>query len=192
MVFLQRCEERDLVPVAAWPWRALLGTSLLRLADDLGHQRLEALAHELFDLYGHHLCLAHLRIEELDDAAQLRGDGVGDEHEPHLASTQVGVGAFPEILRVDVDTQAVLDFRLAVQAIRLAALLELLGQGLHRSVGVRVRRVVEHLGDDLAADARVSRTLDLDEGRHTVLVEEEVVEGELPAATPFDRDRGLP
>ncbi|MCY3735316.1 MAG: hypothetical protein OXG13_02875 [Gemmatimonadaceae bacterium] len=45
-----------------------------------------------------------------------------------------------------------------------------------RPVRDSVRRVLEHLSDNLPAQSRIRASLDLDQSRHSILIEEEVVE----------------
>jgi hypothetical protein len=60
-----------------------------------------------------------------------------------------------------------------------------------RPIGDGVGRIVEHLSHHLAADAGVAAALDLDQGRHSVLVEEEVVKRQIVGAVLSDRDSNL-
>jgi hypothetical protein len=51
--------------------------------------------------------------------------------------------------------------------------------------------IVEHLPDDLAADAQVTAALDLDQGWNRILVDEEVIERKLVSAALLEWDAGL-
>ena len=60
-----------------------------------------------------------------------------------------------------------------------------------RPVGSEVRRVVEHLADDLSPETRVARAFDLHECRDGVLVDEQVIEAPATATVIAVRDRDL-
>ena len=64
-------------------------------------------------------------------------------------------------------------------------------EALDRPVHDRVRGVVEHLADDLAPDARVATSLDLDQRRHRVLVEEQVIDRPAASAVLLGRQGGF-
>ena len=66
-------------------------------------------------------------------------------------------------------------------------LAELLERPVHHAVG----GVVEHLPDDLPSDPAVGAALDLDERRHGVLVEEQVVDGPAAGRVLVVGERGL-
>src|SRR5262249_23100513 len=83
----------------------------------------------------------------------------------------------PEARPVAAPPQERLDLPRRVHAPLAAGLLEPGPDGLDRPVRHRVGGVVEHLADDLAADAGVAAPLDLDQRGDGVLVEEQVVEG---------------
>src|SRR6185437_8304612 len=78
-----------------------------------------------------------------------------------------------------------------VQPVPLASTLEYSPQFFDRPVHDRVRRVVEHLADDLTADPSVRASLHLDERRHGVLIQEEMINRPTPTAILFRRQRRL-
>jgi hypothetical protein len=84
--------------------------------------------------------------------------------------------AAPELLDVDVAARNPRDHRHGVEAVVLAPAGKELPQLLERPVNDAIRGVVQHLPDDLPTDACVRAALDLDERRHGVLVEEQVVD----------------
>ena len=179
----ERRQPRVVIPPA--PGRAvrpLDGPGRLGLADQPGHQRLvlSARVHVLPDLDADDLRLGHLLVEELDDPAQLAADRVGDEDQPEPPQAQVRLHLRPPLVRVGLVAQGVAEGFVGLDAARRAARLEQRPKLIHRPVTGPVRGVLEQLPDHLAPDARVRAALDLDERRHRVLIDEQVVEA--PAA----------
>lgn len=165
------------------------------LADDPGDEGLECLAvtlaNELADLDGEDLGGVHLPVEELDDAAEGRGDEVGDEEESHAARLKVQSGLFPDVFRRDTGTEELFELGVGILTTEGAGGFELGADALDRPIGDGVRGIVEHLADDLAADAGVAAALDLDERGDSVLVEEEMIQGPAVGATELARDASL-
>src|SRR5262249_49081008 len=73
-----------------------------------------------------------------------------------------------------------------------AALLKAGTDGLDGPVDDRVGSVVEHLADDLAANAGVAAAFDLDQGRNGILVEKQVVQRPPVPSFVLGRDTHLP
>ena len=153
--------------------------------DDPGHERLTSLADVLLDLDGEDLDPDEVLVEELHDALQLGRDDIGDEEEPELAGREVTRGPLPELIdgvgRLGLGAMAGQPRSWRTSSSGVAPS----GRGRSskscrsccaRPVRDDVGRVVEHLADDLAADAGVGAALHLDERRDRVLVDEEVVE----------------
>ncbi|MGI3204330.1 hypothetical protein ACRJ4W_51635 [Streptomyces sp. GLT-R25] len=128
-----------------------------------------------------HLGLTQLAVQELDDRAQLQRNLVGDEQQPHLPGGQPLLDRRPELLRGPVALVVLVAEEFAVRLFQRSAVLDtgvLEGtpQQCGRPVTGGVRRVVQHLADDLTPDPGVRGPLDLHQGRHAVGVDEEMVQ----------------
>jgi len=132
------------------------------LAQDPRDQRPERPSRVLPQLDGEHFGGVHLAVQELDDPAQLRGDDVGDEEEADPAGLEVGLHPRPEVVGRDSAPCERGDPLVRVEGFSFTALLVPAADHLHGPVEDRVGGVVEHLADDLAADARIAAALDLD------------------------------
>jgi hypothetical protein len=82
----------------------------------------------------------------------------------------------PELLAVGLVARTLRDDQVRVVVIALALAREQLAQLVERPVHHAIGGVVQHLPDDLPADPCVGAALDLDECRHRVLVEEQMVD----------------
>lgn len=126
-------------------------------------------------------------VEEGDDARELGRDRVGDEDEPHPRALEVPRDRRPEGLGVEVVVGEEGGEHLMRRPLLLAraACFELRPDALDRQVRDRVDRVVEHLGDHFPPRPRVAAPLHLDQRRHALAVDEEVIER--PAVRPAFR-----
>lgn len=97
----QLVEDRLAIPMPARS-AALRPLRRLGLTDESRHERLMAAVRVdvLLDLDGEYLGRAHLLVEVLDDAAQLAGNLVGDEHEPQPVRREVRAHPVPKAVGV--------------------------------------------------------------------------------------------
>ena len=129
-------------------------------------------AHVLRDFHGIDLSPCHALVQELDDATKLRWNDVRDKDHADPPRREVLADSSPEGVCVGVRPQQPLEIYSGVSGHRLVRGAQL----LDRPVTDGVRGVVEHLADDFPANPRVGRTLDLHDGRHRVLVQEQMVD----------------
>jgi len=127
-------------------------------------------------------------VQELHDAAQLGGDPVGHEQQADAPGREIGADLLPEHVAVALSPDQPAEHNVRLGALRRTALGEACPQLVDGPVQDRIGRVVEHLPHHLAADARVGAALDLDQRRHAVLVEEEMVDRPAPARALFGGD----
>jgi hypothetical protein len=162
------------------------------LADHARHQRPGAIGTQvLLDLDRDDLGGIHLPVQELDHATQLARDLVGDKHHPHLPRTQILLDMRPELLDVRLLGRKLRDDRVRVFPFALALARKQLAHLLKRPVHDAVGGVVEHLPDDRPADPGIGASLNLDERRHSILVEEQMVDRPAAACVLVVRDRRL-
>ena len=131
------------------------------------------------DLDRKDLRVRRLFVEPLHDATQLVRDAIGEEDESDAPVAQVPGDLGPEPVHVLGAAQGDERFVRPVLVGGVEGGLDLVDGPVLGAVG----GVVEHLADDLAADPRVGRPLDLHEGRDRLLVHEQVVEA--PSTRPL-------
>src|SRR5262249_195052 len=123
----QVLKEAQLVPLLFRRSRAAL---LACLADHPRHERLEPLADELLDLHCEHFGRVHLAVEELHDAAKLRGDHVRYKNHSDPPCLEVRLDPLPELLDATPRTQELPDLLLRVPPALPAAFLKASTDGL--------------------------------------------------------------
>jgi hypothetical protein len=135
----------------------------------------------LANLYAQNVGARHLLVEELDDAAQLTWDDIGDKHEPQAPGMQVRRDFLPEPFGVPICSDVRGEVNVRVSTGVTPRDLVSAADPVDRPVRGSVRGIVEHLANDLATDPGVTTSLDLNECRNAILIEKEVVEA--PAAS---------
>ena len=127
------------------------------------------------DLDREYLRCVHLLVQELDDRSEARGDVIRHEDEAEPLRAQVCLHPRPVVVVVGVRHMSKRLSWIEWRVRGFAPRLELRPHPLWRPEREDVRRVVEHLPDDLAADPSVGGALDLHKRRDALAVEEDVV-----------------
>ena len=122
--------------------------------------------------------------EKLNDALQFRRDAIGDEQQPQTPAGEVARDGGP--VPFEFHPAQTVDHVNGILASRGACLCEPRTQSIDWPVPHAVGGVVEHLSDDAPSNLGVSRSLDFDQRRYAVAVNEQVVKrvtarGRLPA-----------
>src|SRR5204862_5546846 len=105
----------------------------------------------------------HLSVKKLNHSAELCRDFVGDEDEPDSSGAEIGLGSFPELVGVYIltkhRTNVVIGFHTVGRAPRFVRQSQLIWWPINHGVC----SIVEHLPNDLTADARVRAALHLNQ-----------------------------
>ncbi|UEM03344.1 hypothetical protein JL101_025805 [Skermanella rosea] len=162
-------------------------------SDDARDEGAHALRDELPDFECQHLGRIHLDVQEFHDALEFRMDLVGDEDHADTAGTEIGVGLPPEGLRVGIGPEKAGEDAggLFLRLLGSAGPLELELQLVHRPIDDSIGGIVQHLGDHFPPAPGVGGALYLDQRRHGVLVDEQVVERPTSFTAVFARHRLL-
>ena len=133
---------------------------------------------EPLDLDREHLNVRHLRVEEGHDPGERVGDEVRHEQQTQTLRREVRGYGLPESVDIGLSIRLQqgreLGFRIAASRFDLA--LERAAQ-LLRGPGLGgVRRVLQELPDDGAANLRIRAALHLRQRRHRILVDDQVID----------------
>jgi hypothetical protein len=140
---------------------------------------------------GEHLRRPHSNVQELDDFTQFGRNAVGDEKQADPTRLQIRLDGRPIGFPLDVRAKFLRKSLVRLPLRTLAPFDETLSKRFRGPVSNGVRRVIHHLPDDLAANACIRAPPYLDERRHAVLVEEQVIERTAPRFARLACDRIL-
>src|SRR5208283_49511 len=94
-----RAQKSCSVNVLSWgEFSALASSASFGQPDHSWHQGLLAFADELFDLNRQNLNVSHLLVQEFNQAAKFARCLFGDEQQPDLSRSKVGLNQLPVIL----------------------------------------------------------------------------------------------
>ena len=159
----------------SWPSTGFLSTGALRLAYDARRQHPQALwAVIVIQLHGPHVG-AHLVVQELNDARELRRNLVRDEHELDATGSEVSVDLSPILASIGILSEEGRQHVIWILAARFAHIFELPGNPSFRPERHPVSCVVQHLANDLPSEPRIHSPLDLYQYRRRLPSYKEVI-----------------
>ena len=133
---------------------------------------------EALDLDRKHLNARHLGVEERHYLRERVGNAVGHEEQPQALRREVRGYILPEAVHVRLSVGSQQGGKLVsrLAAPRFGLPLECVAQLLRRP-GLRgMRRILEQLSDDRASYLGVRASLHLRQGRHRILIDDQVID----------------